>query len=63
MLLGDIIIKTYVLIDDFLKTLPLLRKRGPSPQLSDAEVITMEIVGEFLGHGSDKRIYDYFRTH
>jgi len=63
MLLDDIIIKTYVLVDDFLKTLPLLRKRGPSPQLTDAEVITMEIVGEFLGQGSDKGIYDYFRTH
>jgi hypothetical protein len=23
----------------------------------------MEIVGEFLGRGSDKEIYDYFRTH
>lgn len=61
--LEDFIIKTYILVDDFLKTLPTLRKRGPSPQLTDAEVVTMEIVGEFLGHGSDKEIYDYFRTH
>ena len=59
----DFIIKTYILVDDFLKTVPPLRKRGPSPQLSDSEVITMEIVGEFLGRGSDKEIYDYFRTH
>ena len=61
--LEDFIIKTYILVDDFLKTVPTLRKRGPSPQLSDCEVITMEIVGEFLGRGSDKEIYDYFRTH
>jgi hypothetical protein len=59
----DFIIKTYIIVDDFLKTLPTLRKRGPSPQLTDAEVITMEIVGEFLGYGSDKEIYDYFRIH
>jgi hypothetical protein len=26
-----------------------LRQRGFSPQLSDSEVLTMEIVGEFLG--------------
>ena len=61
--LEDFIIKTYILVDDFLKAFPGLRKRGPSPQLTDAEVITMEIVGEFLGRGSDKEIYDYFRTH
>jgi hypothetical protein len=61
--LEDFIIKTYLIVDDFLKQLPTLRKRGPSPQLTDAEVITMEIVGEFLGRGSDKEIYDYFRTH
>lgn len=61
--LEDFIIKTYILVEDFLKTFPALRKRGPSPQLTDAEVVTMEIVGEFLGHGSDKEIYDYFRTH
>lgn len=53
----------YLLVDDFLNRCPTLRKRGPSPQLTDAEVITMEIVGEFLGRGSDKQIYDYFRTH
>ena len=61
--LEDFIIKTYILVDEFLKIPPTLRKRGPSPQLTDAEVVTMEIVGEFLGHGSDKKIYDYFRTH
>lgn len=51
--LEDSIIKTYVLVDDFLAMYPILRKRGPSPQLTDTEVITMEIVGEFLGRGSD----------
>ena len=54
----------YVKIDDFLKTLNFkLRSNGFSPKLSDSEVITMDIVGEFLGFGSDKAIYEYFRNH
>jgi Transposase DDE domain len=61
--LEDFIIKTYMIVDDFLEKFPTLRSRGPSTHLTDAEVITMEIVGEFLGRGSDKEIYDYFRTH
>ncbi len=41
MLLEDLIIKTFVYIDEFLKKIPALRQRGPSPKLSDAEVITL----------------------
>jgi hypothetical protein len=52
-----------LLIDDFMKGIRKLRSRGPCPKLSDSEVLTMETVGEFLGFGSDKEIYDYFRTH
>ena len=40
-----------------------LRGRGFEPKLSDSEVITMEIVGEFLGIDTDKGIWKYFRTH
>lgn len=63
MLLEEFIIKTYVYVDDFLKKTPRLRKRGPAPKLSDAEVITLEIVGEFLGLGTDKQIFEYFKNH
>jgi hypothetical protein len=59
----DFIITVYVCIDDFMKQIGKLRSWGPSPKLSDSEVLTMEIVGEFLRFGSDKAIYDYFRTH
>lgn len=59
----DYIISVYILVDDYLKTLPPLRKRGSAPDLSDSEVITMEIVGEFLGYGKDKQIHAYFRMH
>ena len=57
----DFIITVYLCIDEILKTLPKPRKRGPAPLLT--EVITMEIVGEFLGFGSDKAIYEYFKNH
>lgn len=59
------IIYIYIFIDDFLKNnnLSKIRNGGPAPKLSDAEVITVEIAGEFLGYGSDKTIYDYFKLH
>ena len=61
----DFIIKVFCLVDYILKrpTLPPLRKRGFAPAMSDSEVITIEIVGEFLGHHEDKSIWSYFSTH
>jgi hypothetical protein len=38
-----------------------IRQRGPAPTLADAEVLTMEVVGEFLGYDQDVAIYHYFR--
>ena len=65
MTLDDFIIQTYCFVDDFVNeaNFPRLRQRGSKPSLSDAEVITMEIVGEYLGHGFDKGIWRYFKTH
>lgn len=40
-----------------------IRQRGFAPKLSDAEVITMEIVGEFFGYDTDKGIWRYFKNH
>jgi len=40
-----------------------LRSRGFGPRLSDAEVLTIEIVGEFLGYTTDTAIWTYFRRH
>ena len=40
-----------------------LRLRGFAPKLADSEVITMEIVGEFLGFDSDQQIWKYFSSH
>ncbi len=40
-----------------------LRFRGEAPSLSDEEVLTMLVVGEYLALGSDKRIWSYFSQH
>lgn len=61
--LGDFIIRAFCWIDDSLKRVGRLRRRGSSPSLSDSEVLTMEVVGEFLGHHTDKGIWQYFRRH
>lgn len=40
-----------------------LRSRGFPPKFTDIEVITIEIVGEFLELDNDKRIWEYFKRH
>jgi len=40
-----------------------LRRGGFDPALTDEEVITMEICGEYFKLGSDKDIFQYFRAH
>jgi len=62
--LSTFIVSVFCLIDDRLDGRQRsYRSRGPSPKLSDSEVITMEIVGEFLGIDTDKGIYHYFSRH
>ena len=55
-------ISSFCLIDDWLQS-KKLRERGPAPRMRDSEVLTMEIVGEFLGMDTDKEIYHPFRLH
>ncbi|MFL6335724.1 MAG: transposase [Pyrinomonadaceae bacterium] len=38
-----------------------LRQRGPRPVLTDAEVLSVELVGEYLGLGADAELFAYFR--
>jgi hypothetical protein len=40
-----------------------LRQRGPQPTLTDSEVLTMEVVGEYLGLEQDSALFAYFRQH
>jgi len=63
--LDTLMVATYCLVDDALKAevgVPL-RGRGPAPALADAEVLTIEVVGEFLGLDQDKAIFRHFRRH
>lgn len=40
-----------------------VRHGGFAPALSDEEVITIEICGEYFKHHTDKDLYDYFAAH
>jgi hypothetical protein len=60
--LSTFIVAVFCLIDDRIEE-RALRARGPLPKLSDAEVLTIEVVGEFLGLDTDEAIFRYFRRH
>jgi len=62
----DYIVNAFVMVDDFCKIYypaRKLRARGPLPKLADSEVITMELIGEYLGFDTDEGIYNYFARH
>jgi hypothetical protein len=52
-------------VDDQLQALDLgrLRQRGPQPALSDSEVITIELVGEFWKLAADRDLFRHFRRY
>jgi len=53
-------VTVFCIIGDWLKTQPRVRQRGPQPELADSEVLTIEVVGEFLGLATDKALYQHF---
>ena len=62
----DFIIFVYCLVEEQYAAITngrKLRKRGFPPKLSDPEVITIEICGEYFGLNEDKAIFGYFRKH
>jgi hypothetical protein len=67
--LEDFTIAVLCLVDELLEAVGRdpgwrrVRRRGPAPRLADSEVITMTVVGEFLGLDQDTAIYRYFRRH
>lgn len=65
MLMEDFTTFVYCLVADTMKKVMhlKLRQRGFEPKLSDAEVITMDIVGEFIGQNTDVGIWRYFSQH
>ena len=61
----ELLLEVFCLVDDELQALDLgrLRQRGPQPKLSDSEVITMELVGEFWKLGTDRDLFRHFRRY
>jgi hypothetical protein len=60
------IISVYCLVADIMKNIEKtckFRSRGFPPKLTDAEVITIEICGEFFKLHEDTEIYNYFKRH
>jgi len=58
--LNTFLVTVYCQIDDWLKTQPRVRQRGPQPVLADSEVLTMEVVGAYLGIATDQGVYRHF---
>jgi len=56
------IIEIYCCIEEKLRGIKL-RSRGFAPKLTDAELITMEIVGHLTHQNCTEWIYNYFKTH
>ncbi len=64
--LDDFIITCFCMIDEMLPTVTKgkrLRERRPLPKLAVSLVITMELVGTYLGLSQDQEMFDYFRRH
>lgn len=63
--LDSLIIAVFCLVDDTLTSVVpgRLRRRGPRPVLGDSEVLTIEVVGEYLGLDRDAELFAYFRRH
>lgn len=64
--LDDLIITVFCVVDEAIPVAlngQRLRQRGPAPRLYDSEVVTMEIVGEYLGLEQEQALFAYVRCH
>lgn len=64
--LEERIISVYLCIEEIYREIASagpLRRGGFAPALSDAEVLTMEIIGEMEGRNGDRAIWRYFDAH
>ncbi len=61
--LDTFIVAVFCLTDDWIEGQKPPRQRGPTPELCDSEVLTIEMVGEFLGIDTEEGLYTYFRRH
>lgn len=66
MLIDEFIISVYCCVEKLFREVLgdiKLRSRGFAPKFTDIEVITIEIIGEFLELHNDKMIWEYFKRH
>ena len=64
--LDDCIIAVFCVVDEAVPQVTggqRVRQRGPQPILADSEVITMEVVGAYLGLEQDSALFAYFHHH
>ncbi len=64
--LEDFIITVFCWVEDHMEILlgnRRWRQRDFTPKLADSKVITLEVVGEFLGSDTDVGLWKYFRRH
>lgn len=62
--INTFVVAVFTYIDDWLQAENMkLRQRGPQPTLDDSEVLTIEVVGAFLGISTDKGVFLHFRRH
>lgn len=62
----DFIITVYCLVCEHYQVITAtnrLRQGGFAPALTDEEVMTMEICGEYFKAATDQDLFDYFRSH
>jgi hypothetical protein len=57
----DFCLYVYVIVDDVMRQIaPLLKRRGPAPECSDGELITMVLVGECRGWDLETDMLSYW---
>lgn len=64
--LDDFSIAVFCLVDEAIPRATggcRVRQRGPQPVLADSEVLTMEVVGEYLGLEQDSALFASFWQH
>ena len=60
----DFCLYMYVIVDDAMQQIaPLFKRRGPAPECSDSELITMVLVGECRGWDVETEMLSYWREH
>lgn len=60
----DFCLYMYVMVDDVMQQIaPLLKRRGPAPECSDSELITLVLVGECRGWDLETEMLSYWAEH